>query len=109
MSDLIEQLKDCCLGDQIQEIPVSFLEDLLDEIKRLTALTEADAKEIGSYREGTGLRGEIKNKDAENERLLAALENIAALDYTSAATTGACALAVRIAKAALEAAKENDV
>jgi hypothetical protein len=40
-----------------------------DEIKRLleclTALTEADGKEIGSYRKETGLRGELKNKDAE--------------------------------------------
>jgi len=35
------------------------------EIERLTALTKADAKEIGSYRDETGLRGEIKNKDAE--------------------------------------------
>ena len=35
------------------------------EIERLTALTKADAKEIGSYRDKTGLRGEIMNKDAE--------------------------------------------
>jgi hypothetical protein len=29
---------------------------LIDRIEQLEALTEADGKEIGSYRKGTGLR-----------------------------------------------------
>jgi hypothetical protein len=41
---------------------------LQTEIERLRELTENDGKEIGSYREGTGLRG-------ENRRLRAALED----------------------------------
>ena len=34
------------------------IREMKDEIERLTALTKADGKEIGSYRDGTGLRGE---------------------------------------------------
>ena len=46
-------------GDEIAEL-VNDIHWAADEIERLTALTEADRKEIGSYREGTGLRGEWK-------------------------------------------------
>jgi len=38
-------------------------------IERLEALTIADGKEIGSYREGTGLRGENDELTAIIERL----------------------------------------
>jgi hypothetical protein len=44
-------------------------DELADKNQRLRELTENDGKEIGSYREGTGLRG-------ENQRLRAALERI---------------------------------
>jgi hypothetical protein len=45
-----------------------YVERILKENERLRELTENDGKEIGSYREGTGLRG-------ENRRLRAALED----------------------------------
>ena len=54
-----------------------------DRIEELEALTKADGKEIGSYRKGTGLRGENKRLqkmldevEAENQRLREALELI---------------------------------
>ena len=45
------------------------IEEQQAEIERLTALTEADAKEIGSYRKGAGLRGENRTLRAEVRRL----------------------------------------
>ena len=69
MSDLIETLELMCEQNEIQEVPRSFLVDLRDEIERLTALTEADGKEIGSYRDGTGLRGEWRALQTRVEKL----------------------------------------
>jgi len=46
---------------------------------------------------------ELERKDKVIDAAIEALKNIAALDYTKAATTGACSLAVRIAKDALAA------
>lgn len=43
--------------------------DLTKEVERLTALTEADGKEIGSYRDGTGLRGENRALEDRNLKL----------------------------------------
>lgn len=45
-----------------------------DEIERLRELTKNDGIEIGSYRKGTGLRGEIRAVEAENEKLRAVVE-----------------------------------
>jgi len=53
----------------------------LKEINRLTELTTNDGIEIGSYRKETGLRGELKNKDAE---LDAYEEHIAKLEAENA-------------------------
>ena len=104
MSDLIEYCEACggrithedgCVAMRL-EAEIERLTAVLDSmqmvnikkaetIERLTALTEADAKEIGSYRDETGLRGEIKNKDAELdaadekiERLQARVEELEA-------------------------------
>ena len=44
------------------------------EIERLEALTEADGKEIGSYRKGTGLRGENRAMMDRIEQLEALLK-----------------------------------
>ena len=52
-------------------------------IERLEALTIADGKEIGSYREGTGLRGENAELTAIIERLEGALREIAASELSS--------------------------
>ena len=39
--------------------------EFIETLERLTELTTNDGIEIGSYRKGTGLRGELKDKDAE--------------------------------------------
>jgi BMFP domain-containing protein YqiC len=49
---------------------------LEDRIAELEALTEADGKEIGSYRRGTGLRGENRAMMDRIELLEAALLKI---------------------------------
>ena len=46
------------------------------EVERLQELTANDGKEIGSYREGTGLRGENRRLEAEVERLRAMLQEM---------------------------------
>ena len=59
---------------------IEFLEcrlEAADELERLTTLTENDAKEIGSYREGTGLRGENQALQDKVERLENAMRRIA--------------------------------
>ena len=53
------------------------IDELEAEVERLRELTTNDGKEIGSYREGTGLRGENRRLEVENERLRAALLHIA--------------------------------
>jgi hypothetical protein len=47
------------------------LDEAQAENERLTALTEADGKEIGSYSEGTGLRGENRDLQVVIDRLQA--------------------------------------
>lgn len=44
--------------------------ELNARIAELEKLVEADGKEIGSYRENTGLRGEWKEKDALIKKLM---------------------------------------
>ena len=92
MSDLIQRLR---MGTQVPEFYLR--QEAADEIERLKELTENDGKEIGSYREGTGLRGENRALEADNERLLAALESIA----NNTCCEG-CQEAKRVALAALE-------
>lgn len=62
--ETISKLEDQLHGHDNTPCPICGMED---EIQRLTALVEADGKEIGSYREGTGLRGENK---AQAEQLI---------------------------------------
>lgn len=47
----------------------------LKRIAELEALTEADGKEIGSYRDGTGLRGENKALEARVAELEAYIQS----------------------------------
>jgi hypothetical protein len=81
MTDLVKRLREepypyekrHGLGITAMEVWHKTACEAADEIERLRKLTENDAKEIGSYREGTGLRG-------ENRRLRDALEEIASGD-----------------------------
>ena len=83
MSDLIERLKD----EQLEKsrsafdcascgLSANLIQEVIDEIDRLTKLTEADGKEIGSHTEGTGLRGDNKAMADEIEQLRAGLKCI---------------------------------
>ena len=52
------------------------IEHQADRIVELEALTEADGKEIGSYRDGTGLRGENRAMMDRIAELEAALNKL---------------------------------
>lgn len=61
MSDLIKQLReeDHHHGEGFGE----YVERLRSQGKKAADLIEADDKEIGSYRDGTGLRGVVRQQD----------------------------------------------
>ena len=69
------------------------------EIERLTALTEADGKEIGSYREGTGLRGENR---AMMDRIAKLEAGLTIIDMDTTNTTNQRHPSADIACAALQ-------
>ncbi len=64
---------------EYRSYPVNYVKVLLADNKRLIELTTNDGIEIGSFTKETGLRGEIKNKDAE---LDAADDRMADLEAT---------------------------
>ena len=75
MNNIVERLRRYNLTDKGQQEAADEIERLSAENKRLTALSEADAKEIGSYRKRKGLRGGWKKDGEEIERLLAENRN----------------------------------